>query len=456
MSQEVDTIAENTSDQSDDYREQIAIRLGALDLTRCTEQTSILASLLMGHGIGGHDTEDRGMYRPTVGRLVLRTMLGYLADAYFNISFAELQDSDPFYCKTDYVRQIWKPFNQLLAQREAPELQLELLTIPVDGLGDLLRGYTGAVSFIAGGKPGSFCNVFERDSEGRIVKDEKGRPKSLLASEYLTVCVSAEIANSIENAADVFDPNSCLAGESDQLTPDVVSVVKQLVHHAWKHSNKRQEQFTVATMESKETSPFRRPLGVKWRLRTFSGSPVAGATSACLGTLGIDTFAAILKPIEVAIVSASAMATGGRVFHIPVEWIEHKEVERNTWHPVKPEEKVDKKKHKTKKIAHVVGTAFGDASTFVAKNKDLFVIATGVGESILLDGVRYPGEHTASTHTLCICSHTQSTRFLVLNHNLKRRKYVVLNEECDRADWLDYKRLSTIVTDMFSDGTAED
>ena len=110
-SSDTSTAASATSSFPTDYKDSLAVRLAALDLTRCTEQTGILASLLMGHGIGGHDAEDRGMYRPTVGRLVLRTMLGYLADAYFDISFAELQDSDPFYCKSDYLRQIWRPFS---------------------------------------------------------------------------------------------------------------------------------------------------------------------------------------------------------------------------------------------------------------------------------------------------------------------------------------------------------
>ena len=149
------------------------------------------------------------------------------------------------------------------------------------------------------------------------------------------------------------------------------------------------------------------------------------------------------------------MATGGRLFQVPVKWLDYKELSRNEWAPVARGEVVDKKQHRTKRVAHVGGTEFGDASTFVDKDKDLFVIATGVGESILLDGVRYPSDNTASTHTLCICSRTRSTRYLTLNHNLRRRKYAIMTENCKQSNWLDYKQLSAIVTDMFGGGSRD-
>lgn len=445
--------AEEFESEQKENSEQLAVRLAALDLTRCTEQASILASLLMGRGIGGHDTEDRGMYRPTVGRLVLRTMLGYLADANFNIRFAELQETAAFYHKPDYAEQIWKPFRALLERREKPDLDLELLCIPVDGLGDLLRGYTGAASMIVGGPPGSFRDVLKKDADGEIVRDIRGRPQRIVADEYLTVCVSSTIAASLNAAGESFDPNEWLQSTADNSHSDVVSVLRKLIQDACRHSGKRLEQFTVGTLENKDISPFRRSLGVKWRLRTFAGSPVGGAISACLGTVGIDAFAAIVKPIEAAFISSAAMATGGRVFHIPVKWIECKEVTKNKWVPLQAEEVVEKGV-KTKKVAYVNDAKFGDASSFVASNKDVFLIATGVGESALLDGVRYLDVGTASTHTLCICSRTQSTRYLVLNHNLRRRKYPVLTEDCTECEWQDYEQMSQLVTELGSQNSA--
>ncbi len=427
---------------------QRAVKLAALDLTRCTEQTAILASMLMGRGIGGHDTEDRGMYRPTVGRLVLRTLLGYLADSYFNISFAELQRTDAFYHKPDYTRQIWKPFYELLESRKPSDLDIEVLAIPIDGLGDMLRGYTGAVSLLAGGPPGSFCDIYEKDSAGNLLRDEVGKPIRRVADEYLTVCVSPEISAALAASEEPIDAAAVLAPNDDGTPADVVSVTSKLISELSRFSGKRREQFTVATLENKEISPFRKALGLKWRLRTVTGSIAGGGVSACLGTLGVDAFAAVINPVEAACISAASMATGARLFHVPVVRAEYYEREKDVWVPLPSDNSVERKSQKVKKVPLVGGTEFGDANAFVTSSNDLFVVATGVSESVLLTGVRFPDDDTATTDSLCICSRSQSTRSLVLNHNLRRRKYAVLDDSYSNFRWQNYEQLTEMVTGM--------
>jgi hypothetical protein len=132
------------------------------------------------------------------------------------------------------------------------------------------------------------------------------------------------------------------------------------------------------------------------RMQALTGSPISGAVSSCLPHLGIDLYLALVSSTQATLLAAAASCTGAGFIGL------------NCGTGTKESDG---------------GRDFVGTDFFVRKNSDVFLVATGVTEHPLLQGVRFKGDRMVTTQTMCLRSYTRSTRYLTHHHQLDEKRF---------------------------------
>jgi fructose-1,6-bisphosphatase/sedoheptulose 1,7-bisphosphatase-like protein len=253
---------------------------------------------------------------------------------------------------------------------------MEFVVSPVDGAAACYRGLAGALSVLAGGRPGSFRQppndwyLVIATAPG-LVNEPEWNQKLRTALGHNTIDVSS--------AMDIF------------LTELFRTQV--LAHN--------QPSFSTSTLLSfRKHDPLAAVCSKYSRMRVSTGSPIAHALAVYSFNPTFDMFAAVVKSGQASLIAAAARSTGGGFFAFPVT--------------------VQKKK--ADDVVAFVSDFVGD-DHFVREDADVFLNATAISHCAVLEGVRFDErENNVVTQTLSLRSHTRSQRRLINLHNHAREK----------------------------------
>lgn len=370
-------------------------------LVGMTEQTAILTSLLMGRGVkdsgpravraGRAADMPRTLHPNTAATLALQAFLGPAPNAYCR---AWVVHRDPRDRKTPAKQRLWKWLWQRnptkafgrLANSAAPDIEMHFVASPVDGIRDLLQGFGGALSVLAGGPPGSFLPTTETDLDGESHPDR-----------YFLLAVSPKITG----GASIFPAQVNTSAGGPKHFIDVM-LQERVIDKIRKGAGKARSELTIGTMSLKHSSPLRPFLSPHARMRTFQGSSVAAAIATFYPQFGIDAFVGIIRRTPAILISTAARAIGGFVHAIPVQ--DSTVRQKHSALLIKKNERVCR-------------------AEFFVPGKDVFFIGTGITENLLLKGVRFRAVDQVSTHTLVLNSRDRSQRFFQHHHDLREKSF---------------------------------
>jgi fructose-1,6-bisphosphatase II len=359
----------SVTDHDDDH---LAIRLAQLDWSRATEQTAIIMALLVGRGperrrSRQEETEERAKARAQTHRgaffegKATASLRGYLHSTYCNGQAGWPSDKSR-----------WS-----FGNTSAPEeWNLQCLFRAVDSGDDLKDGDGGVLSVVAGGRVGAFLPQAANQNYVVIVTPEGG-------AEYLAAARGAD------------------AGTGD-IHPRVTDVLERIR----RKSKEKLSPFTIGTrpVTGQKTTRAHNPLlkGVQSdiprfsRMQVLTGSPIAGAVTACWPHFGIDAYFAVVTAVQASLLATLAYTMKGGFVALPLA---------------------------ADDAASVSGVEFLGTEAFIKTGEDVFLVATGITDHPILEGVRFRGDDVVSTHTLCCRSLTRSARFISHLHRLDAKTF---------------------------------
>lgn len=361
----------------------LATETNRLALMSATEQTAIEMALHMGCGIetrggGGRAATKRAA---SVRKKAYTSILGAFCEGPWGIRLQHPYEPD------DITEKVASKEIRIGKYPDEPDYRLDVVTIPIDGARDLVRGHdTGALSVIAAGPSGSFDIPGIQDPSvpgqryfvfvaNRMIPPTTGRP-------YVRSIVAR---NKSQSVAEVV--------REQQLIEQVLKSMKGI---------KKPQEVTIATMHRDEPKKLHTSLIGPTRLRPFHGSSITATLATCFPVYELDAFVAVLDPAQTIVIAAIARTTGA-TFHA---------------FPVRPANQSEKKDGK-----YIVdeNTPTYKAEKF-ACNDHIYVIATGVTEGLFsLDGVRFLGDDEVSVETEILCVRDNSVRVVTHDHNVGNR-----------------------------------
>lgn len=392
----------------------IAVKLNDLDLSRASETTALVMSLFKGRGVEAKAKSNQTAVReatPSVPSIRPNQILGPTAT---RSGTPEVRWSDtgiraatarrtaveymranlkPAYCDgrllLGHPKDLWGDDLQIGALRATSPSddgwRLDFIVSPVDGVRTMLQGLdAGAISVLAGGPRGFLNHV-----------------KSTLAShEYFSVFALNPKLSELERAEEEKRSTDDAGDEHPR------SEASENFQTSWllqtgllARARKRQCELTIGTMAQDQPAAVRNSISRFCRLHAFHGSSVAAATAVLLGRVGIDAFVAGVRKTHAVLIAIAAAATGARVSLVPAE------------------------KSKTGGgIETIPDAAIYDGSAIVKPSDDVFLVATGITENLLLKGVRFHGRRKATTHSLVLRALTRTERFIMTHHNLEHKQ----------------------------------
>lgn len=163
----------------------------------------------------------------------------------------------------------------------------------------------------------------------------------------------------------------------------------------------------IGTLEGERPPALWGALRAYARLRKLQGSSVAAAMTVFLPSQGLDAYADIVNRTSVVLMAAAARATGGELYAIPL---------------------VNSPRH------HVAPNTPVRRSDIFVPSKDVFLVATGITDNLILKGVRFPEPGYATTETICLRSGTGSVRHITQDHDLKHKTFRMLKGSEEHTD----------------------
>lgn len=382
--------------------DHLAIRLAQLDWSRATEQTAIMLALMVGRGherrpkkrkeqsthanTGQSARTDKGKTRGHRGRFfeakAEASLRGYLQSTFCRgtVGFPPAA-AGPIQVESDVPppgpagkRPRTRTWRFGTAPDMPGEWDLQCLHRAIDSGDDLKVGAWGVLSVVAGGRSGAFV-----------------RPA---ADRYLVLVTPAARPDLAEAGRDPGDP--------------VATRVTRILGRIRDESPKKFSEFTIGTRPisgslsgplerdyPKLLKPLQGDIGRISRMQTLAGSPIAGAVAACRTHFGIDAYFALATAEQASLLAAVAYTMGGGFLALALG---------------------PKGQDRTP-------AAFVGCDAFIRPKEDVFLVATGITDHPILEGVRFKGDQVVSTHTFCSRSHTRSTRFISHHHQLKAKNF---------------------------------
>ncbi len=375
----------------DHLRTHKGMRLGTLDLMRCTEQTAVLMA----------GAEGRGIPRAQLAKFATLVMAGYLSESDFRVRFPVFDEiyereetrSSP---ATDPTV-LWHAIESDADQDRETEMSLDFCCAPVDGKHALSAGRTG-------GTASALCFAARRGVESAFAsprsrgawKPPQGKPSDADRSPpWLVLCGSSEFVDrcgSFDNLRDFVQ--SC----ADRTRGKGVS---DLIYELFEHPGAGgassggvpiSVRGALAVLdEPQEMKGWERACTPACKKRVFVGSSIALALAAQFPHNGFDCSLAITRHIHAIHASVAARALNGGLIAIPLYGV--------------------------KKRFFVEPGPVWSHREFVMSN-DAAIVISGISENVILKPVRIRDD-TASVHTLCLSARTRSSRSL--DHRLALR-----------------------------------
>lgn len=363
------------------------VRITALDTTRATEDTAILLALLLGR-LFNHSGRPQADV-PISKKLAWGGMLGYLrmahpgnvelayshADLLADGHFADENDSTTAR-KLEAARGRFREFYDSVQLRISPQYSTDMCYVvsPVDGVTACHRGLAGAISVLAGGDRGSLL-----------------QPKH---PWYLVVAVAPGRIRTPPS----WDPNPVVSTHAgpDTVAGVLATVLDDLFEKQVPPGNRA--SFSISTLLPLDgTDPLAPVCGKHSRVRISTGSPVAGALAVYAFNPTFDLFTAVVSGVQAGLIAVASRATGGVFYALPV---------------ADPVAKGGRCEHGAVGPDH-----------FVRADADVFLNATAVSHSAVLEGVRFDEmKDTVTTQTLSLRSRTLSQRRVAHTHHLFSQK----------------------------------
>jgi hypothetical protein len=414
--------------------EHLAVRLNDMDLQRAVEQVAILMAIFA-------DVQPNNVKVGTQAKHALAFMLGYLSHAWCR---GRVLHKDYHHSQSQDARDVWQSLQDAEHQDGTfgiapakPEWELDFVISPLDGVRAFIDGLDGgSIAVIGGGPPGTFL----------------ADASPLLADDYLVVTAHASALRKgglIQRVrdADLLQPSSREAQGKEWFEVDVLRAAdvadrdyaarlaqwqsdlnKPTPHQVRKPerysdlwgflqglagvlgqfpSNHLVRSWATSTGKSRDFAfkEIRPTLRTLFKVRTLSGSSVAAGMTPFFPHLTIDGFVGITRRTHAILLAIAAQATGGHMLAVPVV------------------------RKKDEDYDLLPGKPLLDKDDLIRRDRDAFLVATGVSENLLVEGVRFKPNNQVSTHTLCLRSGTRSTRFVTHHHDLRRKQIRLLPRE---------------------------
>ncbi|MFG0318343.1 MAG: fructose-bisphosphatase class II [Planctomycetota bacterium JB042] len=283
--------------------------------------------------------------------------------------------------------------------------RLDFVVSPIDGVRDLLEGRdSGSVSIVSGGPAGVFEPSHPDLREGQIGH----------ANRYLLTVVPPHRGGVDDPEGLVKEigrdlPSEAYAPREFLSRSAILSRVRSLVE-----GTKAPAEMTVATIlptrpakkgENRDLTPI---IGDVARTRSHCGSSVMAAIQTFYSTLGVDAYLGVVRRTHAVLIAASSHSMRGGFVAFPID-------------------------ESGKVIARPFTAADFLTTTIADAPVDLFVAATGISETLVLEGVRFRDRSSVATHTLCLRSRTRSSRLIKHQHDLDRKRFHMLDRRSTKT-----------------------
>ena len=438
-------------------RDGLGVRLADLDLTRATEQTAIVLSL-------DAATYPKKRRDGGVSTLALEAALGFLAFAFCKGRIVHVD-------RRDKKRDAWKRFywerpplggsgqreaklfgisDQFInEERMRDGLAMDFVLSPIDGARAMAQARdTGTVCVLAGGPQGSF--IVDPDfSKWKNYLVVASLPGKVFPAEPPSG-VGAIGGNAQTFRETLLRSTLPLEQHQDSLVVSRELRAAKLIEDSldWLRSTTKGHHvaWTTSTMDQPYSAgAIADVLRMNSRVRVFTGSSVAAAISVFLPTFALDMFAAIVRGTQVVQIAAAAHATGGELIAIPVRvrWgdalteVKNANKKKGDAEPprqVTVQKELDKREDEGQGPFFTIPNQKVYGKYDLVRSDDVFLTATGVTESLLLEGCRFPRDSIVRTHTLSMRSKTRSTRFITHHHDLTRKRFRFLRYPRDQKN----------------------
>lgn len=367
-----------------------AMRYGALDLMRCTEQTAILMSGAEGRGLEQHQVAQAG----------IMSMAGWIAGSPYVPSigvYDEIYEGESGNSTVEFCRGIWDSLSHTPKASVGPDAgslstPLEFCLTPIDGKRALSAGRTGGtLSCLCfapdgdGGEP-SFRPPDRQKSprrRGRQAEADQSPPYAVLCASrpFVELCKGRERLDDLVNRT---------TAESDGM---VVEEFVDRLFHGIGESPGLPETHALAVLDEPQwsSSDWSRVSVPDRRKRVFTGSSIGLALATFFSRKGYDCSLSITRHQHLIPISIASRVLGGAVFAVPL------------------------RRSKESRELVVNAIAVSSESDFVSTSSAAMVVS-GISEHVALSPVAFRNGEV-EVNSLYLSSFTGSQR--VLKHRLR-------------------------------------
>jgi hypothetical protein len=383
------------------------LNANALGFLRSTEAAAIVAALFRGRGIenerkkyAGKGDSSEGprkafsLPRDAILERAVDRMKPYFKSAFGagKIKFWDVLEPARAQTATtsheDYWDELAKGFgdDSIPGPRGGPGL--EAVVLPVDGMRALRQGLEGgSISALLLGEAGAFADDSDSGPVGPL--------------HYLVTVLDRSTSAALrhnpfpESNSTLFEDRTPMTVE--RAARDIILPKLQYLAAARMHKT----EITISTVFDDSDQTLHRAIRERFRVHCSHGSSVAPAAAVCAGRHGVDCFLCVVRRTHAVAIAAIANAHGYEFRALPVA------ANRET----------------------ILDARFLDARTFISPDRDYLVIATGISENPILQGVRFRGDDLATTQSLIIRRMTRSSRMIRTTHHLKHRQFLMPSGE---------------------------
>ena len=382
----------------------LGIRIGAIELIRCTEQTAILMA----------GAEGRGIDHNALAAMGAMSMAGYMSKTIYRPNWYVRDEvyergkakSGKKYdrTKTTDAQAIWQHLTEMPplepTLNEIKSLDLDCCFSPVDGKHAMCHGDTGGTisAMCCGIRAKKTVPVFAPPRAGSAVAG-KGRPgHAAISPPWLVLSGSAELLKRVGGMERLHHEFVELASKC--VGKPIESMINKLFTDKENNDNTDALPITVHGAVAVLGEP--RGAGLPWRIyqipncrtRKFTGSSIAASLASMFRNKGFDAFIGVTRHLHAIHCSVAAKTLGGFVLAVPISF------------------------KKGNRDIFVIDEGNVWTHNDFVRQEDAVMFATGISENVVLKAVRTDFD-SANVHSLIFSARTHSVRNMETRISLK-------------------------------------